>query len=141
MIPPIPLSRFARIQDSTCKHNLDAGAARRRASHELCEYLLGEARRLHSASAETLPDLKGMRSGKVLILAMIMVDYRGDSAANTASERMGRCRTRAPVAAKIAFPIAGATAVVAGSPSPTGVSVLGINSISISGVSPIRSTL
>ena len=40
---------------------------------------------------------------------------------------------------KIAFPIAGATAVVAGSPSPTGASVLGRNSTSISGTSAIRS--
>ena len=43
------------------------------------------------------------------------------------------------VAAKIAFPIAGATAVVAGSPSPTGASVLGRNSTSTSGTSPMRS--
>jgi hypothetical protein len=35
--------------------------------------------------------------------------------------------------------IAGPTTVVAGSPSPVGTSVLGLNSMSISGTSPIRS--
>ncbi len=60
-----------------------------------------------------------------------------DKASPTASGRIGKWRTCAPEAAKIALPIAGATAVVAGSPSPTGVSELGRNSISTSGTSPI----
>lgn len=50
---------------------------------------------------------------------------------------IGRWRRRAPVAANIALPIAGPTTVVAGSPSPTGTSVLSIKLISISGTSPI----
>jgi hypothetical protein len=58
------------------------------------------------------------------------------SACRIAAGRIGRCRTRAPVAAKIAFAMAGATGVVAGSPRPTGASLLGISSTSISGTSP-----
>ena len=50
---------------------------------------------------------------------------------------MGKWRSRAPTAAKIALPMAGATTVVAGSPRPTGTSVLSMNSMSSSGTSPI----
>jgi hypothetical protein len=39
---------------------------------------------------------------------------------------------------KIAFAMAGATTVVAGSPRPTGTSVLGMSSTSTSGTSPMR---
>ena len=58
---------------------------------------------------------------------------RAYSAAFTLSAVIGSERTRAPEAAKIAFAIAGATEVTAGSPQPTGYWPVSISITSISG--------
>jgi len=60
-------------------------------------------------------------------------------AAFTAAAVIGICRRRAPTALKTALPIAGPTTVVAGSPSPTGASVLSTKVMSSSGTSDRRS--
>ncbi|MEY4782688.1 MAG: hypothetical protein RIR41_623 [Pseudomonadota bacterium] len=60
-------------------------------------------------------------------------------AAFTAAAVIGICRRRAPTALKIALPMAGPTTVVAGSPRPTGASVLGTKLMSSSGTSARRS--
>src|SRR5215469_10730888 len=103
------------------------------------------------ALTQALADLPREESRALLISAVVADELpaiielvtqsqlRMLSACRTASGRIGRWRTRAPQAAKIAFPIAGATTVVAGSPRPTGASLLGISSTSISGTSPMRS--
>ena len=60
---------------------------------------------------------------------------------NLSYKRIGRSRTRVPVAANIALPMAGGTAISGGSPRPVGNSVLAMNLMSSSGTSLMRKGL
>lgn len=71
---------------------------------------------------------------QVLVFAGHLLEATGlnqtfANALRTASIRIGMWRRRAPVAAKMALAMAGATTVAAGSPSPTAASALAMNSM------------
>ena len=68
-----------------------------------------------------------MRRFCLLAIAWVAVSALSGCASTTLSSAVstGSDRTRTPVAAKIALPMAGPTTVVAGSPRPTGASVDG----------------
>src|SRR5262249_62411227 len=98
-------------------------------------------RKINGGLALLAPDFLGGEKGICLMhrrarQCALLCDA---SAWSTAAGRMGRWRKRAPVAAKMAFPMAGATTVVPGSPRPTGASTLAMDSKSSAGTSPIRS--